>query len=525
MKLSLSPFHAELPRLNPKTLPDPHATLALNCDLENMTLKPAHGAVVAASVLAETQSIYRHDLGQWFTWDQPGVDAVASPLNNDAHDRIYWTGDGPARMTTFALATSGGNIPAVSYKLGIPEPGSSLSVSADTVSDDDFQVDAVYSYTFVSEYGEEGPPAPASALIARSDSTAVELTGIGNPPTGDHNIITKRIYRAETGGQFLKVVDLPVASTEFTDEVPTSELGQPLESTTWDMPDPRMIGLTNVGNGILIGWFDNTLCACEPYRPHAWPVGYQLGFDGDIVGVAPFNGGLIVVTTVQPWLVTGSSPAAWVQQPSELLLGAVGRHSVVSMGDYVLYASEEGLVAAPGGQNPVITQQMISREQWAEFNPDTIHAYRWHDRYLAFYQDNGGDWQAFLLHPEHGLIRLEPDAEFAAGYFDPRTGELFMLADNGDIHTWDQGDDKPYTWRSKVFTLPHRATLACAKVDCAEPVQIRFMADGDEILNIMAPADQMFRLPPGRYRDWQIELSGTTEVLGVQVASSPRELL
>ncbi|WLD56881.1 hypothetical protein NFC81_09070 [Salinispirillum sp. LH 10-3-1] len=526
MKIDVSPFHGELPKLASKMLPAPHATSAINCNLESMSLKPARGTELVTTLGAAMQSIYRHNTGVWFRWSEAGVSAVKSPLNNDVHDRVYWTGDGVPRMTTYALATSGASVPAASYRLGIPAPATALTASDAPGEPDEggVLIDTVYTYTYVSEFGEEGPPAAASAMVSRFDGATNELSGLDNPPTGDRAIITKRIYRAETGGVFLFVADIPAAQSTFSDSVPTESLGQPLPSINWDEPDARMKGLTNIGNGVLCGWFDNTLCFCEPFRPHAWPVGYQMGFDADIVGVSPFSGGLIVVTKSRPWLVTGITPASMAQMGLDVHLGGVSRHSVVDMGEYAIYASNEGLVAVGGNQSNVITKDMISREQWQAFNPDSIHAYRWHDRYLAFYKDDTNTWRGFLLHPEHGLIRMSV-GNVPNGYFDPLSGQVFLLSANGEIQAWDAGSALPYTWRSKVFTLPQRASMSVAKIDSDAPVSMRIWSDDVLLLDTVAEPDTAFRLPPGRYRDWQFELTGTAEVLAVQIASSPRELL
>ncbi|MFP3490442.1 hypothetical protein R0K20_22855, partial [Staphylococcus sp. SIMBA_130] len=80
-----------------------------------------------------------------------------------------------------------------------------------------------------------------------------------------------------------------------------------------DGPNAAMQGLTTLPGGILVGFFDNTLAFSEPYLPHAWPISYQLSFPDPIVAIASISNGLVVTTTGQPWLVTGSSPEAMAQ--------------------------------------------------------------------------------------------------------------------------------------------------------------------------------------------------------------------
>jgi len=519
--IRISPFYGELPKINPKMLPDAHAVLAENCDLESLSLKPVRGMLLDLEVAVTAQSIYHHPAGVWFRWSESGVNAVKSPLNDDVWDRVYWTGEGSARYTTYALATSGATIPAASYELGVPAPPTAITVASATgePGEGGVLIDTAYVVTFVSEFGEEGPPSPASSLVTRYDGATNALSAIPTAPGGDMSLNTKRIYRVETAGAFLLVAELPIAQTTFTDNVNTDELSIPLVSIDWDGPDSRMTGLINVGNGILAGHFENTLCFCESYQPHAWPAGYQLGFNADIVGIVAVSGGLIVVTKAEPWLISGATPAAMLPRKLDFNIGGVSRLSVVDMGEYAIYASDEGLVQIGGPRATVITQGMLSREQWQAFNPQSIHAYRWHERYLAFYDDDGV-WKSFLLHPEHGLIH---GAGAPAGTYDVSRGEVYLI-DDGNISAWDAGTDIAFSWQSKQFSLPRRPTLTCGRVDTEGSVNITIWADGVELVN-QSVDDQMFRLPAGRYRDWQVRLDGSDEVLSVQLVQYPGDLL
>src|SRR6185503_20443130 len=79
----------------------------------------------------------------------------------------------------------------------------------------------VYVYTYVSAYGEEGPPSPASNVITVTPETEnVNLTGMAVAPAGPYNIVAKRIYRSVTGTQdteFFLIGEVNVAMDEFAD--------------------------------------------------------------------------------------------------------------------------------------------------------------------------------------------------------------------------------------------------------------------------------------------------------------------
>ena len=529
--IQVSPFMGELPKIADRLIPGEYATLAENCDLESRSLQGALGQTSVISLATGTKSIFRHPQeGKWMRFDQPDVSVVRSPLNNDNYDRVYWTGDNTPKMAPYNLALGGSTPPSTSYRLGIPAP-SSAPVAADatgTAPDGAIEIDAAYVVTFISEYGEEGPPSPASQLAVRWEGATIELSSIPVPPTGPYNITSKRLYRAETGGAYLFVADIPAANTAYSDDIQTDALGAEIPSTDWDMPPDNLTGLMHIGNGIMAGWFDNTLCFSETYRPHAWPIGFQLGFASNIVGIAPVSSGLIVVTEQGPWLVSGGSPAAMSQFKLDIYLGAVSRRSVVDMGEYAIYASGEGLVAVGGSQAQVITQNLLTREQWQQFNPQSIIAFRWHDKYLAFYTKDDNTTGAFLINEQMGLVRYDVP-NIVNAWLDETDGQIYLLKSNAEVIAWDKSTTRTqYTWKSKVFTLPRRDTMPVAKVDglqeIGDTINLKIWADGELLHEQEVDSTLMIRLPSGRYRTWQFQVSGTAEIFSVQIAQSPSAL-
>lgn len=526
MKISISPFAGELPKLNAKMLPDSNAQEARGCDFDSMSLKPSLGNKLVGSIASNTLSLHRAN-GITYRWNREGINMVQSPLNNDQWDRLYWTGDGAPKMATSTMANTG-TPPGASLTLGIPAPSLPLQVAQpDQTEPEDggYEINVIYTVTFVSAYGEEGPPALASNMVTKWSGQSVSLSSIPMPPNGAHNIATKRIYRSESSGTFLYVADIPASSSSFTDTVPTESLGEPLQSLDWDMPDSRMIGLTSLGNGILSGWFDNTLCFCEPYYPHAWPVGYQLGFSSDIVGIAPVTGGLIVVTEREPWLVSGATPAAMTQMKLDFTLGCVSRDSVVDMGEYAIYASAEGLIAVGGRTPSLMTDAIISRQQWQDYNPESIKAFRWREKYLAFYKQ-GSTTKAFIIDQQQGLVNVDVPTDARCMFLDPATSELIIVTNSGLMLSFESGDAGSFYWKSKIFTMPQLAGMSVIKIDAdGYPITATVYANGLQLFSADIQSSDAVRLPAGRYRNWEILLEGSGEVYSVQMASSPSELL
>ncbi|MCU1717314.1 hypothetical protein [Pseudomonas sp. 5P_3.1_Bac2] len=534
--IAITSFKGELPALTPRLLQPSNAQAARNVNLRKGSLRAENAPLPVLGIggVINPSSIYRYPFGNngagfWFAWgDGQQVDAAKSPLAKDAWSRVYWTGDSFPKMAPIGVATQGaGPYPSGFYRLGIPAPASAPLVKepAGSEAPPATTVGATYVVTYVSAYGEEGPPSSASNIINRWDGTEDQLPGKVNvqlppAPNGPYNIVSKRLYRSESGGEFLYLADFPVAQGSWVDAVNSDELGIACPSLTWDMPDPAMVGLVEMPNGIFAGFFDNTLCFCEPYYPHAWPIDYQISFPDKIVGIGVTTAGLVVATTGRPRLVTGTTPSAMTAADPDADRVCASRGSVVDMGEYVVYASTEGLVAISGGEPQLITDGVLTPEQWQALNPASIHACRYEGRYLAFY--DGG---CFALAPGEGIEFI--DAQAANSYYDIAASTLYLIQ-GSTIAKWRGGAAMTYRWRSKVFEFPPgSANFSCGKVVAAAfPVRLRVIADGATALDAEVGSNQMFRLPPGYAgaREWQVEASGSSEVFSIQIANTPSEL-
>lgn len=534
--IAITSFRGELPALTPRLLQPTNAQAARNVNLRKGSLRAEYAPLPVTGIggVITPSSIYRYPFGNdgqgfWFAWgDGKQVNAAKSPLAKDAWSRVYWTGDGFPKMAPIGVATQGaGPYPSGFYRLGIPASASAplVTEASNSGTPPATQVNATYIVTYVSAYGEEGPPSPASNIITRWDGAEDQLVGKINVqlppgPTGPYNIVTKRLYRSESGGEFLYLADFPVAQASWVDETNSDELGIACPSLTWDMPDPTMVGLVEMPNGIFAGFFDNTLCFCEPYYPHAWPVDYQISFPDKIVGIGVTTAGLVVATTGRPRLVTGTTPAAMSASDPDADRVCVSRGSVVDMGEYVAYASTEGLVAVSGGEPQLITEGILTPEQWQALNPASIHACRYEGRYLGFY--DGG---CFALAPGEGMEFI--DVHAANSYYDIAASSLYLIQ-GSTISKWRGGPSMTYRWRSKIFEFPPgSANFSCGKV-VADTYPVRFRVFADQALVLDEPVNGagMFRLPAGYAdaREWQVEASGTAEVFSIQIANTPSEL-
>lgn len=538
MKLQHAAFRGELPILDARLLPENNAQTALNLNLKRGTLRPHRDTSLADTLpdVINPGNLYRYDVGNegegfWFSWGaQYDIDVVRSPIANDDYARVYWTGQGAPKMGSLEQLTDGvGPYPSLWFDIGVPAPSGMPSTTTPSGRDDvpDTALEVFYIVTFVTAFSEEGPGSVPSSKSVRWDDVDGNpdnghlVVTLPSAPGGQTNITRKRLYRVESGGQYQLVADLPVADGSFTDKVLSQDLGKPLESTEWGGPNPKMRGIVSLPNGVLAGFFENTLAFSVPYLPHAWPVSYQLAFDSPVVAIAVISSGLLVTTTGQPWLVTGHSPEAMGQMELDVNQPCLSKRSMVDMGGYAIYAGYDGLVAAGGSEAQVITSQVMTREQWQALNPETIHGYRYDGMYLGFY--DGG---SFAFTPGTGFEFY--DTQASAGYYDVAEDALYLVQ-GADIAQWNKGSPLTYTWRSRLHEFPPgSAGFTCGKlIAYSYPVTLSVYADGETVLSQEVTSASMFRIPAGYTlsRDWEIEVQGTSEVASIQIATSPGELV
>ena len=383
----------------------------------------------------------------------------------------------------------------------------------------------VYTFTWVNKeagFEFESAPAPASDSVDVRVEQTVAISGRGSVPTG-YLATHWRIYRA-VAGIYLFVTELPLSQTSFTDAVKAESLGEELPSLTWLTPPDTLRGLINLPNGIMAGFTGRDVYFCDPYHPHAWPVGYNQTMDFPIVGLGRMDTTLAVLTTGTPYFIQGSHPDSMVVVKSDLEQSCASKRSIVSHGGAVIYASPDGLVMLSSGGSRVLTDKFFTRAQWqSTFRPSSIHAYHHDMKYVAFY-DNGTTTGGFIFDMTSGQFILHT-IYATAGYNDLLADKLYTTSSNRQVKIWLDGAAMSYTWKSKKFTMPQVMGFSCAQVEAeAYPVTAKVYVDGTLVRTQTVASRVPFRLPASPGRDWEFQIEGNTEVFAVLVAQSMGEL-
>ena len=544
-------FSGIAPGVSPRLLAEEFGQTAENVDLES-------GRLVATKVDADEftlansarRSIYKYDYGStssvWLQWAEE-VDVVPGPIPADILDRLYYTGDDYPRVGIASTIVSGSSYPNASYRLGVPAPsGAPTTAKSGTADTTATPNDVSYVYTLVTALGEEGPPSAPSTVIELTDTESVTVTlATGQQPSGNYNFgsaAKKRVYRSNTGSTnttFQFVGEVAYTATSFTDTVDAAALGEVLPSGTWIgppnddtslYPDGPLQGLIPLAQGVMAGFTGKRFCLSEPFLPHAWPISYRITTEEDIVAIASTANGVAALTDGQPYFVTGTDPSAMTAIRIDLAQACVNVHSVVDMGDYVLYAGPDGLCAVQSASGQVVTNGLISVDQWnSTFNPTTIRAFKHEGTYVAFHASGG--WVYDPRGDKNALTTLSLAAEVRGGYTNPKDGELYVIV--GDkIKKYRGGStSKTATFKSKKFVTPAPVSMGWVSVHAnVYPATVKVYGDGTLVAHYTltyannvytqtttVPSgisngtlrEPVMRMPAGIAQEWEVQVEGT----------------
>ncbi|MFU1851453.1 hypothetical protein [Citrobacter portucalensis] len=493
------------------------------------------------------QTVFHYYDDYWFAWDHD-VDVIRSPIAQDPYNRIYYTDGEYPKLTSADIALVGDNLPSAYYRLGVPAPETAIGISAVTppndddsnpVIDDDPTNDETryYCETYVTAYGEEGPPGPASADVEITTPGSSVTLSLAALPAGNNNITRRRIYRTVTttsDAEFMEVAELDIAATSYVDALTSDELTATLETEDYLMPPDNMIGLCTMNNGISVGFAGNEILFSMPYLPYAWPDAYKLSTYDNIIAIASVDTAVVAGTEGVPVVFSGITPSNISDKPVQLNQACLSKRSMVSMLGFVLYAGPAGIVKiTASGAGSVATANVLTRDQWQDFNPDTIRAWSVGGNYIGLYDsDADGDGvydtvKGFIYDPNNNDLRRLTNT-FDTAYADPQS-DLLYVAKGTEL--WiSQASQTPLSmrWRSKIFHVPQGTSYSVCRVMSPSVIQVgaRFFIEGQLAASLPPGSivDNIFRLPVMAGSKWQVEVYGYAQVDRITLAQSVKEL-
>ena len=241
---------------------------------------------------------------------------------------------------------------------------SSSSATLQTVS---------YVAVAVNAWGEESAPSDPLVVEFRPGLTGVALEIAHAPNPAEVPIAGMLFYRtypsASGSTSYFLINETPVVGVGGVYAVADSST-EPVTATTlavnqaeWDPPPVGLEGLSYAGNGVFCGAVGKDLYFSEPYKPHAWP--YRMVFPHEIVGVLGIEGGILVTTTLHPYLVYGAHPEQMSQVRMAAEQSGWSNTAISHLEGSAVYAGNDGLVSVSGGQAMIKgSQELFRREDW-----------------------------------------------------------------------------------------------------------------------------------------------------------------
>lgn len=456
--IRIEQFMGMAPKLSDRLLPDSAASTSQNARLRSGELRgirtPERIHRFTSGTNETAYRLYKADnTAVWMGLSNPDANIVKAPLINDAQNRHYWTGD-----QTYVAYNSDTRIENDDppYRLGTPAPvtAPTLNVSGGSGSTET----RAYVYTFVNSWGEESQPSPVvstSGFVDGSwDLTLLETSG--TDMTNRLGLTNKRIYRTVTGLStvsyfFVAEITLATASHSDTSSNAQIALNNPLLSFNWEVPDDDLEGLIAHPGGFLAGFLGRDLYLSERYRPHAWPSGYVLSVEHEIVGLAVYNNMLAVMTQGHPYFFQGNRPDNLSPLKAQTAEPCLSKQSIAATLQGVMYASPNGLVLYNEAGPTVVTRAILTVEEWSTYLPNAMRGAIYGEQYIGYYSDLKGI-QFAPSEPFGVFVELDKFPDVDNVMTDHTTGELWLIRNN-DVYEWEPPSGIPlyYHWVSKVF--------------------------------------------------------------------------
>lgn len=566
--IKLLDFGGEIPSRAPRLLPPNNATVCENVWLSEGCLDTYALPVALTTLASSTRYVYRIPTGSdttdynasfWKEFDDVDTKMVKAPVANDSFERFYWAIPGAApQYNTKARIIAGDP----DFVLGIPTPAGNVTVTPDASGAGANEVRA-YCFTYVSAYGEEGPPSPAVVATGKIDDVwNITIPAVGADAT-QRNITERNLYRTVTGlagdTNYYLVTTLPIATLAYADTRTAAQVtaGGLIQSLVWVAPPTTLEGLVVMPNGITAGFTGRDIYFSEPYRPHAWPVQYSISVEYPIVGLGVVGTTLVVLTNGNPYAISGIHPDSMAEQKLPNVTPCLSASSIVSAPEGVYYASTDGLVLISGGVVTVVTKDVVANRVWQnEYDPAHVLAVMHKGAYLAMRDRNGlaGGFIVDVTNVKTAFNQLVMPTNAHNVQTDPWTGDPVFIMSSA-LYRWDSPDTDArlsYRWKSKEFQLNQPANLAALKIffdgipansqsgnadPWAEASIDLLPTDVSGELKLYANrvlvwarefpdvSGELMKLPSGYKTDiYQLEITARVKVHSVQAATNVKEL-
>jgi len=482
MIISTGIFKGIRPKTASHLLENNEAQTAQNCKLYSGSLMPWYNKqeIVELELTVSILTIYYYLSSDWFEFSAE-VDIVEGPVASDTANKRYYTGDGIPKKTNETEATTGsGAMPINFYPMQVPVPETALTATPSGSGGTGDDRDVTYVWTVVTSWGEEGPPSDASTIVQAKNGETVNLSGMdltwqaGTAYTLDHWVIPtslgdyvykcttagtsggaepspwgttvdgntsdgtcvwrcykkgilydsgggKRIYRSAVGydsANYRYLTQIAMATTAYADSTTDTNLGEIATVLDYISPPDTLIGLVGLSNGISAGFVGKDIYFSEPYYPHAFTEN-TLSLTESIVGLGVVGSTTVALTDGHPYVIPGSSPESMTPNKLPDIAPCMSKKGIVSCRFGVIFPTANGLYMIDGVQGQLLTKDIVTKNEWDDYYPSTMHGHFHDNKYIGFYKS--GSNEGGIVYDLTNNVFTTLDFYATAAYTDPTT--------------------------------------------------------------------------------------------------------
>lgn len=353
-----------------------------------------------------------------------------------------------------------------------------ITYNSSTVSDREAEGRS-YVYTYINEFGQESQPSNPSEMEIHDFSVPATITGFGSI---DASFCPKyvKIYAlvagmsstvgggSEGNDEYLCVATLPYGQLMFTHDPLAQPFGDALTTDEFvPVPDDAN-DFWHYGTNQLVFQSQGGVRFTEPWNYSLAPLKYTYKPKAQLLRIAATQQFIYMLTCSQVETLSskGACDMSGLRESSVTNdnFPLIGRQSVATYENSVIFASVLGLVQVTGFNAKVITEDCFTQAQWDALQPQTMRG-TYHDGYYYCASDMacfriemaGGGKSGYA--EKMSYLSIRPTA-----FFVTADGRL-LYSDATGTHEMGQGSGfKSYKATTKEFYEPNQGTYSVMRV-------------------------------------------------------------
>jgi hypothetical protein len=501
------------------------------------------------------------------------VDAVANG------DLIKFDGGEPISAGTTVKSVSTSSTSSDTVEMTLPAMFAGVFVGDEIQFDVSIRETRAYVYTYVSGFGEEGQPSPATVVDGSTVGPwIITMTCPTTAQMANTNLTKLRLYRTVTDStgatSYFQVINavtgdgFPITTAgaviTYTDANKDSDItgNQQLSTVDFTPPPAGLQGVVMMANGIAVGWANNRdIWFSSPYQLWAWPGVFALSVDYPVVGLTPNGSSLNIITEGTPFVATGVTPDTMTMGKITANEPCIGRGSIIASGEGAYYASPNGYQLLNSSGTVNVTEGLMEKEFWTALQPNNFASGVFGQTLVCFIKGTGdGDENGVVIDYTAGssdvknvpFVYINTAFPLVNCYNDELSGQIFYLTDN-QVLQWNPpsgGNLWSYVWKSKkfrftspqqfkaflvLFDIPPEVTItpgtrnndqAQTFDQTAQLLIVRVYADGNQlVVREVQTSGEVILIPGGsKWTLLEFQFEGQIDLRFFKVASSVKEL-